>query len=71
MTLTRPDLRSSEKEVMYYGIGHGEDPLALEKLPPMSKSGGGNSDIWETIGRGEGKPKGVMRKVWGKISKRI
>ena len=69
MTLTRPDLRSSEKEVTYYGIGHQEDPLALEKLPPISRSGGGNSDIWETLGR-EGKQKGGLRKVWRKISGR-
>lgn len=69
VTLTRPDLRSSEKEVTYYGIGRGEDPLALAKLPPMSGSGGGNTDLWDTVG-GDGRQKGVMRKVWRKISGR-
>lgn len=56
MTLTRPDLRATEK-VQY---AKGDDPLALEQLPPVMLG----RDIWDTPPRNGG----MVRKLWRKVS---
>jgi hypothetical protein len=58
MTLTRPDLRADEQAL--YAKTTGDDPLALEHLPP-SKS---EADIWDTMP----KDKGIVKKFWRKMS---
>ena len=60
MTLTRPDLRADEKAL--YAHTTGDDPLALEHLPPTKKE----SDIWDTLP----KDRGVVRRFWRKVSGR-
>jgi len=56
MTLTRPDLRATEK-VQY---AKGDDPLALQQLPPVTHG----RDIWDTPSRNSGR----VRKLWRKVS---
>ena len=58
MTLTRPDLRADEKAL--YASTTGDDPLALEHLPPTKKE----SDIWD---QGP-KDRGIVKKFWRKVS---
>ncbi|KAL6720752.1 hypothetical protein ACLMJK_002677 [Lecanora helva] len=60
MTLTRPDLRADEKAL--YAHTTGDDPLALEHLPPAKKEG----DIWDTMP----KDRSVVRRFWRKLSGR-
>ena len=60
MTLTRPDLRADEKAL--YAHTTGDDPLALEHLPPTKKE----ADIWDTLP----KDRGVVRRFWRKVSGR-
>ena len=60
MTLTRPDLRADEKAL--YAHTTGDDPLALEHLPPTKKDG----DIWDTLP----KDRGFIRRFWRKVSGR-
>ena len=60
MTLTRPDLRADEQAL--YAKTTGDDPLALEHLPP-SKS---EADIWDTMP----KDRGIVKKFWRKVSGR-
>jgi len=60
MTLTRPDLRADEKAL--YAHTTGDDPLALEHLPPTMKE----ADIWDTMP----KDRGVVRRFWRKVSGR-
>ncbi|KAK4695963.1 hypothetical protein P7C71_g1869, partial [Lecanoromycetidae sp. Uapishka_2] len=58
MTLTRPDLRADEKAL--YAHTTGDDPLALEHLPPTTKE----ADIWDSMP----KDRGIMKKLWRKVS---
>ncbi|MCJ1474346.1 hypothetical protein MMC13_003004 [Lambiella insularis] len=58
MTLTRPDLRADES-VLY---PMGDDPLALEQLPPAADV----PDVWAK-GLKEG---GMVRKLWRRINQR-
>lgn len=60
MTLTRPDLRADEQAL--YAKTTGDDPLALEHLPPSKSEG----DIWDTMP----KDRGIVRKFWRKMSGR-
>ena len=57
MTLTRPDLRADEKAL--YANTTGDDPLALEHLPPTKKE----ADIWDQLP----KEHGTLRKFWKKF----
>ena len=61
MTLTRPDLRADEKAI--YERTTGDDPLALEHLPPAKKS---PEEIWDSLP----KETGIVRKLWRKVSGR-
>ena len=56
MTLTRPDLRADES-VLY---PRGQDPLALEELPPMADAG----DLWVKPAKDGGR----VRKFWRRVS---
>ncbi len=58
MTLTRPDLRADEKAL--YANTTGDDPLALEHLPPTKKE----AKIWDQLPK-EG---GTWKKFWRKMS---
>ena len=58
MTLTRPDLRANEKAL--YANTTGDDPLALEHLPPTKKE----ANIWDQLPK-EG---GTMKKFWKRVS---
>lgn len=58
MTLTRPDLRADEKAL--YAHTTGDDPLALEHLPPTKKK----ADIWDSMP----KDRGIVKKFWRKMS---
>ena len=62
MTLTRPDLRADEKAL--YANTTGDDPLALEHLPPTKKE----ADIWDHLSKERGTLKRFWRKVSGKSS---
>lgn len=57
MTLTRPDLRANSQSVQY---AKGDDPLALEHLPPVTHG----LDIWDTPPISSG----MVRKLWRKVS---
>lgn len=62
MTLTRPDLRADEKAL--YASTTGDDPLALEHLPPPKKE----ADIWDQ----SPKDRSIVKKIWHKFrSERI
>lgn len=61
MTLTRPDLRADEKAL--YAHTTGDDPLALEHLPPTKKE----ADIWDTLPKDQSVVKRFWRKVSGKL----
>ena len=58
MTLTRPDLRADEKAL--YENTTGDDPLALEQLPPTMKE----ADIWHQLP----KERGTLKKFWKRVS---
>lgn len=58
MTLTRPDLRADEKAL--YAHTTGDDPLALEHLPPTKNE----ADIWDTLP----KDQSVVKRFWRKVS---
>ena len=58
MTLTRPELRADEK--VLYANTTGDDPLALEHLPPMKNE----ADIWDQLP----KERGTLKKIWSRIS---
>lgn len=58
MTLTRPDLRADEKAL--YAHTTGDDPLALEHLPPTKRE----ADIWDSMP----KERGIVKKFWRKVS---
>lgn len=58
MTLTRPDLRADEKAL--YAHTTGDDPLALEHLPPTKDE----ADIWDTLP----KDQSVVKRFWRKVS---
>lgn len=58
MTLTRPDLRADEKAL--YANTTGDDPLALEHLPPTKKE----ADIWDQLP----KERGTLKKFWKRVS---
>ena len=58
MTLTRPDLRADEQAL--YAKTTGDDPLALEHLPPTKSE----ADIWDTMP----KDQGIVKKFWRKFS---
>lgn len=58
MTLTRPDLRADEKAL--YAHTTGDDPLALEHLPPTKS----DADIWDTLP----KDQNVVKRIWRKVS---
>ena len=58
MTLTRPELRADEKAL--YANTTGDDPLALEHLPPMKKE----ADIWDQLP----KERGTLKKFWRRVS---
>ncbi|KAL9137763.1 MAG: hypothetical protein Q9175_001036 [Cornicularia normoerica] len=58
MTLTRPDLRADEKAL--YASTTGDDPLALEHLPPTKKE----ADIWDQ----RPKERGALKKFWRRVS---
>lgn len=58
MTLTRPDLRADEKAL--YAHTTGDDPLALEHLPPTKRE----ADIWDSMP----KERGIVGRFWRKIS---
>lgn len=60
MTLTRPDLRADEKAL--YAHTTGDDPLALEHLPPPKR----DADIWDSMP----KDRGIVKKLWRKVSGR-
>jgi hypothetical protein len=60
MTLTRPDLRADEN-LLY---PKGEDPLALDDLPPTMEGG----DIWDRLGP---KEDNMMKKLWRRVSRKI
>lgn len=58
MTLTRPELRADEKAL--YANTTGDDPLALEHLPPTKKE----ADIWDQLP----KERGTLKKFWRRVS---
>ena len=58
MTLTRPELRADEKAL--YANTTGDDPLALEHLPPTKNE----ADIWDQLP----KERGAFKKIWSRIS---
>ena len=58
MTLTRPELRADEKAL--YANTTGDDPLALEHLPPTKKE----ADIWDQLP----KERGTFKRIWKKMS---
>lgn len=58
MTLTRPDLRADEKAL--YANTTGDDPLALEHLPPTKKE----AQIWDQLP----KERGTLKKFWRRVS---
>lgn len=58
MTLTRPELRADEKAL--YANTTGDDPLALEHLPPTKKE----SDIWDQLP----KERNTLKKFWRRVS---
>ena len=60
MTLTRPDLRANEKAL--YASTTGDDPLALEHLPPTKRE----EEIWDSLP----KNRSVVRRFWRKVSGR-
>ena len=60
MTLTRPDLRADEKAL--YASTTGDDPLALEHLPPAKKE----EDIWDSLP----KDRNVVKRIWRRVSGR-
>lgn len=60
MTLTRPDLRADEKAL--YASTTGDDPLALEHLPPTKKV----ADIWDQLP----KESGALKKFWKRVSRK-
>ncbi|CAF9920047.1 hypothetical protein IMSHALPRED_004802 [Imshaugia aleurites] len=60
MTLTRPDLRADEKAL--YANTTGDDPLALEHLPPAKKE----AEIWDQLP----KERGTLKKLWRRVSGR-
>lgn len=58
MTLTRPDLRADEKAL--YANTTGDDPLALEHLPPTKNE----ADIWDQLP----KERGTLKRLWSRVS---
>ena len=60
MTLTRPDLRADEKAL--YANTTGDDPLALEHLPPTKNE----ADIWDQLPKGGGALMKFWRRIGGK-----
>lgn len=60
MTLTRPELRADEKAL--YAHTTGDDPLALEHLPPAKRE----ADIWNQLP----KERGTLKKIWRRVSGR-
>ena len=58
MTLTRPGLRADEKAL--YANTTGDDPLALEHLPPTKKE----AEIWDQLP----KERGTLKKFWRRVS---
>ena len=60
MTLTRPELRADEKAM--YANTTGDDPLALEHLPPTKNE----ADIWDQLP----KERGTLKKIWRRVSGR-
>ena len=58
MTLTRPELRADEKAL--YANTTGDDPLALEHLPPAKRE----ADIWDQLP----KERGTLKKFWRRVS---
>lgn len=61
MTLTRPDLRADEKAL--YANTTGDDPLALEHLPPTKRE----EEIWDSLP----KDHGIVKKLWRKVSGKV
>lgn len=61
MTLTRKDLRADENEL--YGWKKGNDPLALEELPPVSDSDAGQFD-WGATGK---VPESSLKRLWRRV----
>lgn len=61
MTLTRKDLRADENEV--YAWKKGNDPLALEELPPVSDSDAGQFD-WGDAGKESGSG---LKRLWRRV----
>lgn len=61
MTLTRKDLRADENEL--YSWKKGNDPLALEELPPVSDSDAGQFD-WGDVGKESGSG---LKRFWRKM----
>ena len=60
MTLTRPELRADEKAL--YANTTGDDPLALEHLPPTKNE----ADIWDQLP----KEQSTLKKFWRRVSGR-
>ena len=60
MTLTRPELRADEKAL--YANTTGDDPLALEHLPPTKNE----ADIWDQLP----KERGTLKRIWRRVSGR-
>ena len=58
MTLTRPDLRADESTL----YPKGNDPLALDELPPLTEGG----DIWVK----GGKDGGIFGRLWRRVSRK-
>lgn len=58
MTLTRPDLRADEKAL--YAHTTGDDPLALEHLPPTKRE----DEIWDSLP----KDRNVVKRFWRRVS---
>ena len=61
MTLTKPELRADEKAL--YANTTGDDPLALEHLPPTKSE----AEIWDQLP----KERGTLKKIWGRISGKV
>lgn len=61
MTLTRKDLRADENEL--YGWKKGNDPLALEELPPVSDSDAGQFN-WGNTGR---ESESGLKRLWRRM----
>lgn len=61
MTLTRKDLRANENEL--YGWKKGNDPLALEELPPVGGSDAGQFD-WGSAGKDSGSG---LKRLWRRV----